>query len=85
LLGRPINFDIGIWKDVLDLFETERLVKKDTLGLIRYHEKEIPKAIKEATQKYPIRLSQAIAERAIELLLTHSSLSFPLERVIHLV
>ena len=85
LLEKPINFETGIWKDVLELFEMEERIKKDTLGLIRYHEKEIPDIIKEATKKFPIRLSQAIAERAIELLLAHSSLSFPIERVLHLV
>jgi hypothetical protein len=53
--------------------------------LIRYHEVEIPEIVKEATQKYPIRFSQAVAEKAIELLLTHSTFSFPLERVISLV
>jgi hypothetical protein len=53
--------------------------------LVRYHEKEIPETIKEAVKRYPIRLSQAITERAIELLLSHSSLSFPLERVVNLV
>jgi hypothetical protein len=84
LLEKPVSFETGIWKDVLELFEMERRIKKDSLGLIRYHEKEIPEIIKEAAKKYPIRLSQAIAERAIELLLNHSSLSFPLERVLHL-
>jgi hypothetical protein len=85
LLGKPITFETGIWKDVLEIFEMEKLIKEDSLGLIRYHEKELPEIIKEATRKYPIRLSQAIAERAIELLLNHSSLSFPLERVMQLV
>ena len=85
LLGRPIVLEIGIWKDVLELFETEKRIKEEALGLFQYHKKEIPEIIKEATKKYPIRLSQAIAERAIELLLNHSSLSFPLERVVHLV
>ena len=63
----------------------ESLIKKDSLSLIRYHEKDIPDVLKEAVKKYPIRLSLAIAERAIELLLNHSSLSFPVERVVHLV
>jgi len=85
LLEKPVNLETGIWKDVLELFEMERLIKKDSLGLIKYHEKEIPEIIKEAVKKYPIRLSLAIAERAIELLLNHSSLSFPVERVVHLV
>ena len=85
LLGKPIEFETGIWKDVLDLFEMKKLIKKDSLSLIRYHEKEIPEIIKEAVDKYPIRLSLAIAEKAIELLLAYSSLSFPLERVMSLV
>ena len=84
-LERPVSFETGIWKDVLELFEMERRIKQDSLGLINYHEKEIPDVIKEAVKKYPIRLSLAIAERTIELLLNHSSLSFPVERVVHLV
>lgn len=85
ILGKPVSFESGIWKDVLELFEMERMLKQDSLGLVRYHEKEIPQIFKEATKKYPIRLSQAIAERAIELLLNHSSLKFPVKRVMHLV
>ena len=85
LIGKPANFDTGIWKDVLGLFEMEKLIKMNSRGLVRYHEKEIPETIKEAVKRYPIRLSQAITERAIELLLSHSSLSFPLERVVNLV
>ncbi len=84
-IGKPVDFETGIWSDVLGLFEMEKLIKKDSLGLIRYHEKEIPEIIKEATKKYPIQLSQAIAERAIELLLNYSSTRFPLERIMHLV
>ena len=74
LLEKPLSFDAGIWKDVVDLFEMERRIKKNSRGLIRYHQQEIPEIIKEAAQKYPIRLSQAIAENAIELLLNYSSL-----------
>jgi hypothetical protein len=85
LVGKPVNFDMGVWKDVLGLFEMEKLIKKHSKGLARYHEKEIPETIKDAVQRYPIRLSQAIAEKAIELLLSYSSLSFPLERVVGLV
>jgi len=84
-LEKTVSFETGIWKDVLEIFEMERRIKQDSLGLINYHEKEIPSVIKEAVKKYPIRLSLAIAERTIELLLNHSSLSFPVERVVHLV
>lgn len=85
LIGQSVCFETGIWKDVLGLFEMERLIKKDSIGLIRYHEEEIPEIIKEAAKLYPIQFSQAIAEKAIELLLNHSSFSFPLERVLNLV
>ena len=85
LAGKPVNFDSGIWRDVLELFEMERVIKKDSLSLVRYHQKEIPEIIKEAANRYPIRFSQAVAEKAIELLLTYSSVSFPLERILHLV
>jgi hypothetical protein len=74
LLGKPVSFDKGIWKDVVELFEMEKRIKKDSLGLIKYYQQEISEIIKEAAQKYPILLSQAIAENAIELLLNHSSL-----------
>ena len=85
LIGTPINFDTGIWKEVLMLFETEKQIKLRSRGLIRYHENEIPDLIKEVITNYPIQLSQAVAENAIELLLAHSSLSYPLERVMLLV
>lgn len=85
LLEKPVSFETGIWKDVLELFEMEKRLKADSLGMIRYHQEEIPEIIKEAAKRYPIRLSQAVAERAIELLLNHSSLSFPVKRVVQLV
>ena len=84
-IGKPVNFETGIWKDVLGLFEMEKQIKGYSRGLVRYHEAEIPDIIKDAVKRYPIRLSQAIAEKAIETLLAHSSLSFPLERVLNLV
>jgi hypothetical protein len=85
LIGKPISFHSGIWKDVLGLFEMERLIKKYSMGLMIYHEAEIPEVIKEAVKMCPIRFSQAVAEKAIELLLNYSSLSFPLERVVNLI
>jgi hypothetical protein len=85
LLGKPVDFETGIWRDVLGLFEMEKQIKHHSRGLVRYHEAEIPEIIKDAVKKYPIRLSQAIAEKAIELLLSCSSLSFPLKRVMNLV
>jgi hypothetical protein len=85
ILEMPVSFETGIWKDVLELFEMEKRIKAESMGLVRYQQEEIPAIIKEAAKKYPIRLSQALAERAIEILLNHSSLSFPLERVMHLV
>ena len=85
ILEMPVSFETGIWKDVLGLFEMEKRIKAESMGLVRYQQEEIPAIIKEAAKKYPIRLSQALAERTIEILLSHSSLSFPLERVMHLV
>jgi len=85
LIGKTVNLDTGIWRDVLGLFETEKLLKRYSRGFVRYYEKEIPEIIKDTVKRYPIMLSQAIAERAIELLLTHSSFSFPVERVLSLV
>lgn len=84
-IGKPVNFDTGIWRDVLGLFEMEKLIKMHSRGLIKYHEEVIPDIIKDAAKSYPIRLSQALAEKAIELLLAHSNLSFSLERVMNLV
>lgn len=85
LLGTTVDFETGIWKDVLGLFEMEKQIKTHSRGLIRYHEEEIPDIIKDATQKYPIRLSLAMAEKAIELLLSQSNLTFSFERVLSLV
>jgi hypothetical protein len=85
LIGKPVSFDTGIWKDVLGLFAAEKNIKEYSRGLFRYYEEEIPEIIEETVNKYPIRLSLAIAERAIELLLSHSSLSFPLKRVLNLL
>jgi len=85
LMERPVDFDSGIWKDVVGLFETEKELKRYSRGLVRYHEAEIPAIIKDAIKKYPIQLSQAIAEKAIELLLSYSSLNFPVQKVISLV
>jgi hypothetical protein len=85
LLGKQIDFETGVWRDVIELFETEKRLKGYSRGLVRYHEAEIPDIIKDAVKKYPIRLSQAIAEKAIEILLSCSSLSFPLQRVVSLV
>jgi hypothetical protein len=81
-IGKPVGFETGIWKDVIELFETEKNIKEYSKGLFRYHDEEVPEIIKETVKRYPIRLSLAIAEKAIELLLTYSSLNFPLERVL---
>lgn len=85
LFGKPVDFDAGVWNEVLGLFEMEKRIKSHSRGLFRYHDEEIPDIIKEATKKYPIRLSLAMAEKAIELLLANSTLSFSLERVMSLV
>ena len=85
VVGKPVSFDTGIWKDVLSLFEMEKLIKEDSLGLIRFHKEEIPEVIQNAVQRYPIQLSLAIAERAIELMLNYSSVTFPIQRVLSLV
>ena len=85
LIGKPVSFDTGIWNDVLGLFEAEKNIKGYSRGLFRYHEEEIPELIKETVNHYPIRLTLAIAEKAIELLLAYSSFSFPLERVLSLL
>lgn len=85
LLGKPVHFDTGIWKDVLGLFEAEKSLREHSRGLFRYHEEEIPEMIADIVNRYPIRLSLAIAEKSIELLLSYSSLSFPFERVLSLL
>jgi hypothetical protein len=85
MIGKPISFESGIWSDVIELFAMEKKIKGYSRGLIRYHEAEIPEIIKDAVSRFPIRLSQAIAEKAIELLLTNSSLRFPIERLMSYV
>ena len=57
LIGQQVDFETGIWKDVLGLFEMEKQIKRYSRGLVRYHEAEIPEIIKDAVKRYPIRLS----------------------------
>ena len=79
LIGQPVHFNAGTWKNVLELFQMNRLIKKDSMALIRYHQAEIPGLIKEAVKKYPIGISQAIAEDAIEQMINCISAGFPLK------
>ena len=79
LIGEPVRFNTGTWKNVLELFRMNRLIDKDSLALIRYRQEEIPGIIIEAVKNYPITLSQAIAEDAIEQMINCISVGFPLK------
>ena len=76
LIGQPVMLRSGIWKDVLGLFEMEKLIKEDSMGLIRYHEEEIPEIIKEAAKAYPIQFSQADCRKSYRTIANPLELQF---------
>jgi hypothetical protein len=64
------NFNTGVWKDVLELFETAKLIEGDLAKMSKIQRNEIPEEFKDIAVAYPIYRSQAIAEEAVEILLT---------------
>ena len=72
-LELPLDLDRGIWADVLLLFSLrEELNRYELASIYGMHESIVPAMFKVIEQKYPIRLTHAIAEGAIELLLNIS-------------
>jgi len=72
-LHRPLDLNRGIWEDVLLLFSLrEELSHFELASIYGMQESVVPAIFKVIEQKYPIRLTHAIAEGAIELLLNIS-------------
>ena len=72
-LNRPLDLNRGIWDDVLLLFSLrEDLSHFELASIYGMQEAVVPAIFKVIEQKYPIRLTHAIAEGAIELLLNIS-------------
>jgi hypothetical protein len=72
-LHRSLDLNRGIWDDVLLLFSLrEELSQFELASIYGMHESVVPAIFKVIEQKYPIRLTHAIAEGAIELLLNIS-------------
>jgi hypothetical protein len=72
-LNRSLVLDNGIWADVLALFDLqEKLSHYDLASIYGMPETDIPEIFREIERGYPIRLTHAIAEEAIQLLLTIS-------------
>jgi hypothetical protein len=67
--SKPVDFIKGIWKDVQTLFEVAGRIHENSAELKKTCMAEIPETYREIATKYPIHLSQAIAEEAIEALL----------------
>jgi len=70
--GEPIDFNKGIWKEVLTLFDMAGHVHANPAKLKKSCEAEIPEMYRDIATKYPIHLSQAIAEEVVEALLDRS-------------
>ena len=79
-MEQPLSFERGIWKEVLELFETTGLIKGDLSKMKRLHKEEIPVKFKDVAVEYPIYRSQAIAEEAIDILLDQSDICKALKR-----
>ena len=72
-LHRPLDLNRGIWEDVLLLFSlSEELSQFELASIYGMQKRVVPAIFKVIEQKYPIRLTHAIAEGAIELLLNIS-------------
>ena len=72
-LNRPLDFNRGIWEDVLLIFSLREDINRYELASIYGMQEAVAPAIfKVIEQKYPIRMTHAIAEGAIELLLNIS-------------
>ena len=72
-VNQPFDFNHGIWEDVLLLFSLrEDLSRYELASIYGMQESVVPAIFKVIEQKYPIRLTHAIAEEAIEVLLNIS-------------
>ena len=71
--GKPVEFKKGIWEEALTLFDMAGLIQKNLAEFKNAREEEIPESYKDVARKYPVHLSLAIAEQAVEALLTCSN------------
>jgi hypothetical protein len=72
-LNWPLDLNKGIWEDVLVLFGLrDELSRFELTNIYGMPETEVPQIFKEIEQRYPIRLTHAIAEEAIQLLINIS-------------
>lgn len=71
--GRPIEFKKGIWEEALTLFDMAGLIQKNPAEFKNAREEDIPESYKDVARKYPVHLSLAIAEQAVEALLACSN------------
>ncbi len=67
--GNPVDFKKGIWHGVLTLFEMADLIHVNPVEYKHARELDIPENLRDIAAKYPIQLSLAIAEEAVETLL----------------
>ena len=75
--GKPLEFRKGVWKEALTLFDMAGLIRTNPAEFKHARETEIPETYKDVALKYPIPLSLAIVEQAVEALLDCSKQSFP--------
>jgi len=72
-LDLPLNFRQAPWKDVLLLFVLREELNRHTLtSVYGANEDTVPAVFRVVAQNFPVRLTQAIAEETIELLLSIS-------------
>ena len=70
---KPVDFKNGIWHGVLTLFETADLIHINPLEFKHACESDIPENLRHVAPEYPIQLSLAIVEEAVEILLDQHS------------
>ena len=74
-MGRPLQLNAGIWKEVFLLFETTGMIQGNLSEMKKLYREKIPEKFKDIAVEYPIYRSQAIAEETADLLLDMSDLS----------
>lgn len=74
LMGRKINLDKRVWKEVQALFQAIDGLQIDLEEIQKNNQVEIPETVKFVAVKFPILRSQAIAEEAVDLLLDMKNL-----------
>ena len=70
-MGLSFSFQKNIWKEVLLLREAASFINVD-LSEIKDAREDVPEKLKQIAVDYPIYRSQAVAEEAVDLLLSQS-------------